>query len=408
MTDYELPQSEPVGPNVKARAPINISQQEWPTHTLLRRARVNSAGDGLEWPGATNQQLDTLRDISLGSHEGVFFARLDSQVNFDFFVDNETNEESPAQPPFHEPDKLRFYTRVTNGGFHVVGGFSAITLEGRRRYFQWFPRGWTGIGLVEFLGVRDDSETLFSEVTPAEFEYLFPGSSSVIPEFQNEADRQASRHRRDPEDSGEPENYEFANQWSAALAQTPRHTLASDHNFAEFHEVSDVVDPASHPEQGRTAPAVPQGAVQRSIAVALATVALRGCTDRMGSALIDHAARVSESFDVVNENVQHCATWLHDVLECSDLTDEDLRDAGLTSEIVDVVRVLTHDATLTEEEWLSAICSDPNARAVKLAAIADNASPWRLRHLDETTQSEILSTLARWRDGLTTDLTDGG
>ncbi len=371
--DYEFSHPEAASPATRARAPIDVAQREWSAHPLLKRAIVNSAGDGLDWPGSTNEQRATLSDISLWIYEDEFFARLDSEINLDFFVDSSTDEDAPSHFPFHQPDRQRYYTRVTSGGFHLVGGYSAITLEGRRRYFQWLEGGWAGVGLSGFLSVRDDEETLFSEVAPLEFTYLFPASSAVMAGFQSEGEHQTSRHRLDADPIGVTENY----------------TLGE----------------MSPPTTGPTAPIVPQGAIQRSVAIALATVALRGRTDRMGSALIDHAARVSESFDVVNDNVRHCAAWLHDVIECSDLSDDDLRDAGLLPEIVSVVRLLTHDPELAEDAWLSAIASDSDARAVKLAAIADNASPWRLRRLDEETQNEILGTLSRLRDALSSDST---
>lgn len=375
--DYGYSEPEASVTDVRERAPIDLAQREWHTHPLLKRASVNSSGDRLEWPGSTNEQRAELQDISLWTYEGELFARIGSEINFDLFAESSDDVVLPALNSFPYLDKRRFYIRLTNGGFHVVGAYSAVTIDRRRRYFVWLAGGWAEIGLSGFLFVRDDEETEFSEISPEEFERLFPASSDVTPESQDVREPQSSRHRRDSD----------------------IHLVMESDGSLERDAATDR--PLSMP----TAPVVPHGAIQRSIAIALATISLRGRTDRMGSALIDHAARVSESFDVISDNVRHCAAWLHDVLECSDLTDKDLSDAGLTAEIIDVVRLLTHDAGRTEEEWLQAISSDPDARAVKLAAITDNASPWRLRYLDKETQAEILETLARWREGLSADST---
>lgn len=297
--------------------------------------------------------------------------------NFDFLVDAGTGENAPAQPPFHQPDRQRYYTRVTNGGFHIVGGFCAATVDGRRRYFQWLPGGWAELGLSGFLYIRDDAETRLSEVSPADFSQMYPSAGVLLlgasaDPVNDEPKRRSSRHRLD--------------------APAP----ADD--FAES------VAPAPRPMPKVSVPAVPLGAVQRGISVALATVVLRGRKDFVGAALIDHAARVADSFDVVTENVRHCAAWLHDVMEFSDLAESDLLGAGLLPEIVDVVLLLTRDADTAEDEWLLTIAAHPDARAVKLAAIDDNEAPWRLRLLDAAAYREVLKNLARTRAALSTEL----
>ena len=89
------------------------------------------------------------------------------------------------------------------------------------------------------------------------------------------------------------------------------------------------------------------------------------------------------------EPVEHCAAWLHDVIEDSDVTARDLRNAGIWPVVVDVVVLLTRTADVSSEDYYELIRVNPFARAVKLADIADNLAPWRVRHLDRGTQARL-------------------
>ncbi|MBX3092747.1 MAG: hypothetical protein KF801_09620, partial [Cryobacterium sp.] len=115
----------------------------------------------------------------------------------------------------------------------------------------------------------------------------------------------------------------------------------------------------------------------------------RSDLDLVGSATIDHVARVADSFTASTDLVRHCAAWLHDALERSDLTERDLLEAGLQRDIVDVVSLLTRREGVADDAWLAAIAANADARAVKISAIRDNAAPWRLRRLDPAIRAGI-------------------
>jgi len=167
------------GLDTETLPPVDVPQQEWAAHALLSRARLNIMGDGLEWPDATFEQLPQLREIALVVDDGVLCARLAARFNFDRFVNATTREDGPAQPVGHVPDIQRFYTRVTDNGFHIVGVFSAATIAGRRHYFQWLTGAWVDIGLGGFLYVRDDLDTHFSEITAAQLDETQPGATAT-------------------------------------------------------------------------------------------------------------------------------------------------------------------------------------------------------------------------------------
>jgi hypothetical protein len=63
---------------------------------------------------------------------------------------------------------------------------------------------------------------------------------------------------------------------------------------------------------------------------------------------------------------------LHDVLEDTDVTVEELRAAGLPLDVVDAVVALNHRPGQSYERYVEQFADDAIAREVKLADLADN------------------------------------
>ena len=66
--------------------------------------------------------------------------------------------------------------------------------------------------------------------------------------------------------------------------------------------------------------------------------------------------------------------WLHDVLEDSDITEDDLRDDGYPEYIIEAVKLLTKPKGSNYLEYISKIKENPLARQVKLADMSANLS----------------------------------
>lgn len=115
-------------------------------------------------------------------------------------------------------------------------------------------------------------------------------------------------------------------------------------------------------------------------AMTLAYEAHHGQTDRSGVPYIFHPARVAENF--TNEAVA-CTAWLHDVVEDTDLTIQDIRLAGFGTVICDALRLLTHDKSVPYMDYVRAIAENPIAKAVKMADLQDNMDTSRLPEVDE-------------------------
>lgn len=88
------------------------------------------------------------------------------------------------------------------------------------------------------------------------------------------------------------------------------------------------------------------------------------------TAYVTHPFSVAERVkgNPVAEQVAH----LHDVLEDSPISADDLRYLGFAPEVVEAVVALTKTPGLTEHAYLSQVRSNPLATLVKLADMADN------------------------------------
>ena len=128
---------------------------------------------------------------------------------------------------------------------------------------------------------------------------------------------------------------------------------------------------------------------QVALARAIATIAHKGQTDKTGAPYITHAARVASRFDPAVRPLKHCAAWLHDVLEDTDVTFEDLRDAGIHPEVLKIVVLLTRTPGISTEEYYRRIMTNRAAVAVKAADIDDNTRLARTKLLDEPTRERL-------------------
>jgi (p)ppGpp synthase/HD superfamily hydrolase len=137
-------------------------------------------------------------------------------------------------------------------------------------------------------------------------------------------------------------------------------------------------------------------------AVALARTAHDGQVDKAGRPYISHPLRVMERVSGEHERM---AAALHDVLEDTAVTAEDLRAAGCPEPVVAAVIALTKRPGEPLAESMARAAADPIARVIKQADIADNSDPARLAMLDDATvgrlrrkYAESLRLLARGRD----------
>lgn len=113
--------------------------------------------------------------------------------------------------------------------------------------------------------------------------------------------------------------------------------------------------------------------------------------DRYGRPYILHPLTVMLQMDTDEEMM---AAVLHDVVEDSDTTLEELRRLGLPDEVVRAVSLLTHNKDRDAyDEYVRQLKPNPIARKVKLADLAHNMD---VRRMDEITEKDAVR-LDRYR-----------
>lgn len=124
-------------------------------------------------------------------------------------------------------------------------------------------------------------------------------------------------------------------------------------------------------------------------AMHIAYNAHHGQLDKSGAPYIFHPIHLAEQMD---DEISCCAALLHDVVEDTYVTLEDLR-SDFPEEIVEAVRLLTHEEGVSLEEYLIAIRENPIALKVKLADNAHNGNQTRCCNGNVSEEK-----LAQWRE----------
>ncbi len=91
------------------------------------------------------------------------------------------------------------------------------------------------------------------------------------------------------------------------------------------------------------------------------------------------------------------AALLHDVIEDQPVDRQTLLSLGVPERVVELVELLTRRPNVSEEDYYARIGRDPTARMIKLADIADNADPRRLRRLDADERARLMKKYANGR-----------
>jgi (p)ppGpp synthase/HD superfamily hydrolase len=133
-----------------------------------------------------------------------------------------------------------------------------------------------------------------------------------------------------------------------------------------------------------------EGADIVAIADAIAAQAHQGQTDKLGNDYIHHPRSVARRVDQSN-TAAVVAALLHDVVEDSEMTPEDLADLDIPADVIAAVELLTRRDDVPSDEYYSAIVKDPVALEVKLADLADNTDPARFGLLDEAMQRKLIA-----------------
>lgn len=85
----------------------------------------------------------------------------------------------------------------------------------------------------------------------------------------------------------------------------------------------------------------------------------------------------------VNTNEEKATAYLHDVLEDTEITANDLLSAGIPHNVVEAVQVLTKEKYTPYFEYLCRVKENSLARTVKLADLKHNSDRSRLARITD-------------------------
>lgn len=124
-------------------------------------------------------------------------------------------------------------------------------------------------------------------------------------------------------------------------------------------------------------------------AMKIAYDAHHGQLDCNGVPYIFHPYHLAEQ---MTDEITTCVALLHDVVEDTEVTFEDL-EKEFPKEVIDALRLLTHDDSTGYFDYVRAVCKNPVAKAVKLADLSHNQDESRITDPGVVTEEK----LNRWR-----------
>lgn len=127
-----------------------------------------------------------------------------------------------------------------------------------------------------------------------------------------------------------------------------------------------------------------QGSLERAIAIA--TQAHAGQVDKAGEPYIEHPLRVMRAMTTEPERI---VAVLHDVVEDTTVTLEQLRDEGFSEDVLAAVDALTKRPGESRMQAAARAKLNPIARRVKLADNADNQDMTRIANPTDKDRARI-------------------
>lgn len=100
--------------------------------------------------------------------------------------------------------------------------------------------------------------------------------------------------------------------------------------------------------------------------------------DKSGLPYVFHPWHVAES---MQDEKRTTVALLHDIVEDTNVTYDDLKNEGYPNDVIDAVRVLTHDANEDYSSYIERIAQNDLAIDVKIADLMHNIDASRLSNI---------------------------
>lgn len=110
-------------------------------------------------------------------------------------------------------------------------------------------------------------------------------------------------------------------------------------------------------------------------ALSIAKAAHAGQKDKAGKPYIEHPLHIA---NLMSTEEEACVALLHDVVEDSDWTIDDLAKEGFSKEVLNAVEALTHDNEVAYFDYIASIRENPLAVKIKIADLRHNSDISRI------------------------------
>ena len=108
--------------------------------------------------------------------------------------------------------------------------------------------------------------------------------------------------------------------------------------------------------------------------------------DKSGMPYVFHPFHVAEQ---MTDEATTIVALLHDVVEDTDYTLEDLAAEGFGKDILEAVALMTHEDDVPYLDYVAKLKDNPIARVVKLADLAHNSDLSRIGEVDDETRERL-------------------
>lgn len=115
-------------------------------------------------------------------------------------------------------------------------------------------------------------------------------------------------------------------------------------------------------------------------ALAVCFEAHKSQVDKSGLPYVFHPFHLAEQ---MKDEMTTIVALLHDVIEDTSITVEELRDMGFPAEAIAAIQIMTHDKSIPYMDYVAQIKKNPIAREVKLADLKHNSDLTRLNEVAE-------------------------
>jgi len=116
-----------------------------------------------------------------------------------------------------------------------------------------------------------------------------------------------------------------------------------------------------------------------ALAISITAKAFENVLDKGGQPYVLHCLRVMNN--VQGDECVKCASVMHDLIEDTDWTFQELTALGFSDKTIGLLHLLTHQKETSYEDYIKAISVSKEATEIKLRDLEDNCNITRIKGL---------------------------